>query len=352
MILGRHQLGGQGSSAGSQSGGETGGQREEGGAEGEAERQRGAAGRGGRAPRSGGGDGGAAPQLDDQLLAVVAGAPVARLLQGSGRLGQQHRPLARGGEEGEGKVAAGQQDGGGPLALAGPGVRLSCGNERCMWAPRGACWAAGAAARAPRGRVRLATAPAGEAGSRALLGSRGGGVTRTWLASRGSSSVAVVRCGPWVWLQDPCCHPGSCPGTSPAPPQPDPTVPPPGQLAKSSLGLSPSHSTSRLGGARTGPSGRGAGGLTRLGVLGAAPPQAVLQQLVGARRAGACHQAHGGFVQEHLGRCSGDSVKPWGPSCVSQSAQVPLPAAAHLPPDTRSPLHSTPACSPLLFSNP
>lgn len=98
--------------------------------------------------------------------------------------------------------------------------------------------------------------------------------------------------------------------------------------------------------------GRGAGGLTRLGVLGAAPPQAVLQQLVGARGAGACHQAHGGFVQEHLGRCSGDSVKPWGPSCVSQSAQVPLPAAAHLPPDTRSPLHSTPACSPPLFSNP
>lgn len=192
MILGRHQLGGQGSSAGSQSGGETGGQREEGGAEGEAERQRGAAGRGGRAPRSGGGDGSAAPQLDDQLLAVVAGAPVARLLQGSGRLGQQHRPLARGGEEGEGKVAAGQQDGGGPLALAGPGVRLSCGNERCMWAPRGACWAAGAAARAPRGRVRSATAPAGEAGSRALPGSRGGdknvaGITR--LVFRGSGEM-------------------------------------------------------------------------------------------------------------------------------------------------------------------
>lgn len=201
MILGRHQLGGQGSSAGSQSGGETGGQREEGGAEGEAERQRGVAGRGGRAPQSGGGDGGAAPQLDDQLLAVVAGAPVARLLQGSGRLGQQHRPLARGGEEGEGKVAAGQQDGGGPLALAGPGVRLSCGNERCMWALR----AEPAGPRAlPRGlHVDVFAWPPHRPARQVPAPSRGhggGGVTRTWLASRSSSSVAVVRCGPWVWL--------------------------------------------------------------------------------------------------------------------------------------------------------
>lgn len=143
MILGRQQLRGQGSSPGSQSGGETGGQRERlrdggaggggGGTEG-GERQREMVGRGrqdpaGRTRRSGGGDGSATPQLDNHLLAVVAGAPVACLLQGSGCLGQQHRPLARGGEEGEGKVAAGQQDGGGPLSLAGPGVQLSCGNE-------------------------------------------------------------------------------------------------------------------------------------------------------------------------------------------------------------------------------
>lgn len=225
MILGRHQLGGQGSSAGSQSGGETGGQREEGGAEGEAERQRGAAGRGGRAPRSGGGDGGAAPQLDDQLLAVVAGAPVARLLQGSGRLGQQHRPLARGGEEGEGKVAAGQQDGGGPLALAGPGVRLSCGNERCMWAPRGACWAAGAAARAPRGRVRSATAPAGEAGSRALPGSRGGdknvaGITRLVFRGGGEMRPLGLALGP---VLPPWLLPWGVPGPTPTRPHSAPS---------------------------------------------------------------------------------------------------------------------------------
>lgn len=349
MILGRHQLGGQGSSAGSQSGGETGGQREEGGAEGEAERQRGAAGRGGRAPRSGGGDGGAAPQLDDQLLAVVAGAPVARLLQGSGRLGQQHRPLARGGEEGEGKVAAGQQDGGGPLALAGPGVRLSCGNERCMWAPRGACWAAGAAARAPRGRVRSATAPAGEAGSRALPGSRGGGCDKnvagiTRLVFRGSGEMRPLglALGP---VLPPWLLPWGVPGPTPTRPHSAPSWAT--RQVKPWAPSFPQHFPAGRGphGA-FGPGRWGAGGLTRLGVLGAAPPQAVLQQLVGARGAGACHQAHGGFVQEHLGRCSGDSVKPWGPSCVSQSAQVSLPAAAHLPPDTRSPLHSTPPCSP------
>ena len=83
----------------------------------------------GRAPWSGGSDGGAASQLDNHLLAVVARAPVTHLLQGAGSLGQQHGPLARGGQEGEGEVAAGQEDGSGPLSLPGPGVRLFCGNQ-------------------------------------------------------------------------------------------------------------------------------------------------------------------------------------------------------------------------------
>lgn len=82
----------------------------------------------GRAQWSGGSDGGATSQLDNHLLAVVAGAPVTHLLQGAGCLSQQHCPLARGGEKGEGKVAAGQQDGGGPLSLARPGIHFSCGN--------------------------------------------------------------------------------------------------------------------------------------------------------------------------------------------------------------------------------
>lgn len=87
----------------------------------------------GRAQWSGGSDGGATSQLDDHLLAVVGGAPVTHLLQGAGCLSQQHRPLARGGEEGEGKVAAGQQDGSGPLSLAGPGVHLSCEKRERCW---------------------------------------------------------------------------------------------------------------------------------------------------------------------------------------------------------------------------
>lgn len=41
-------------------------------------------------------------------------------------------------------------------------------------------------------------------------------------------------------------------------------------------------------------------GLTLFAALGRAPPQAVLQQLVGAGRAGPCHQAHGGLVEEDL----------------------------------------------------
>lgn len=39
---------------------------------------------------------------------------------------------------------------------------------------------------------------------------------------------------------------------------------------------------------------------TLLAALGGASPQAVLQQLVGAGRAGTRHQAHGGLVEEDL----------------------------------------------------
>lgn len=41
-------------------------------------------------------------------------------------------------------------------------------------------------------------------------------------------------------------------------------------------------------------------GQTLLAALGRASPQAVLQQLVGAGRAGTRHQAHGGLVEEDL----------------------------------------------------
>lgn len=41
-------------------------------------------------------------------------------------------------------------------------------------------------------------------------------------------------------------------------------------------------------------------GLTLFAALGRAPPQAVLQQLVGAGRAGTRHQAHRGLVEEDL----------------------------------------------------
>lgn len=40
--------------------------------------------------------------------------------------------------------------------------------------------------------------------------------------------------------------------------------------------------------------------LTLLAALGRASPQTVLQQLVGAGRAGACHQAHGSLMEEDL----------------------------------------------------
>lgn len=47
------------------------------------------------------------------------------LLQGAGSFSQQHCPLARGRQEREGKMAAGQQDGSSSLSLARPGVYLS-----------------------------------------------------------------------------------------------------------------------------------------------------------------------------------------------------------------------------------
>ena len=40
--------------------------------------------------------------------------------------------------------------------------------------------------------------------------------------------------------------------------------------------------------------------LTLLAVLGCATPETVLQQLVGAGRAGPRHQVHGGLVKEDL----------------------------------------------------
>lgn len=51
------------------------------------------------------------------------------------------------------------------------------------------------------------------------------------------------------------------------------------------------------------PAPRGVGqcpGQTLLAAMGRASPQAVLQQLVGAGRAGTGHQAHGGLVEEDL----------------------------------------------------
>lgn len=75
----------------------------------------------------GGSDGRAPTELDDHLLAVVAGALVPHLLQGAGSLGQQHRALARRRQEGQGEMAAGQQDGRGSLPLARQRVQFTYG---------------------------------------------------------------------------------------------------------------------------------------------------------------------------------------------------------------------------------
>lgn len=62
--------------------------------------------------------------------------------------------------------------------------------------------------------------------------------------------------------------------------------------------------------------------LSVLGILSRAPSQAVLQQLVGAGGAGSGHQAHGGFMQEHLAVGQAEAVcQP------AQAAQVPLEAS-------------------------
>lgn len=74
----------------------------------------------------GGGNCGAPTQFDDHLLAVIAGALVPHLLQCAGCLGQQDCTLARGGEEGQRKVAAGQEDCGSSLSLSRQDVQLTC----------------------------------------------------------------------------------------------------------------------------------------------------------------------------------------------------------------------------------
>lgn len=103
---------------------------------------------GGPTAALGGGNGCAPTQLDNHLLAVVAGALVSHLLQGAGGLSQQDSSLARGGEEGEGQVAAGQQDGCGSLSLPRQGVQftllaaLGCASPQAVLQQLvGTCWA-------------------------------------------------------------------------------------------------------------------------------------------------------------------------------------------------------------------
>lgn len=144
--------------------------------------------------------------------------------------------------------------------------------------------------------------------------------------------------------------PSSCAGTTPttipfslwrgwthnlteASPAPQCLSDPPWLPTKSSLGL-PSPP-------RAGPPRRRR--LTVLGILSRAPAQAVLQQLMGAGRAGSGHQAHGGFMQEHL---AGPGTQARLPH-LSVSLGASLPAASHLSPDhTPSPLHDTLPRSP------
>lgn len=74
--------------------------------------------------RSRGGHGGASAEAQQDLLAVLQGAPVAHALQGALGLGQQAHPVPRWGEQRHGEVAAGQQDGMGALPLAGNALAL------------------------------------------------------------------------------------------------------------------------------------------------------------------------------------------------------------------------------------
>lgn len=78
-------------------------------------------------PALGGSDGRAPTELDNHLLAVIAGALVPHFLQGAGGLSQQHRSLARRGQEGQGEMATGQQDGRGSLPLAQQRVQFTYG---------------------------------------------------------------------------------------------------------------------------------------------------------------------------------------------------------------------------------
>lgn len=83
------------------------------------------AGLGRTAPGLGGGNSSAPAQFDDHLLAVVAGAPVPHFLQRAGCFRQQDCALARGREEGEGEVAAGQENRRGSLSLSWQRVQLT-----------------------------------------------------------------------------------------------------------------------------------------------------------------------------------------------------------------------------------
>lgn len=76
-------------------------------------------------PALGGSDGCTPTELNNHLLAVIAGTLVPHFLQGAGSLGQQHCSLARRGQEGEGEMATGQQDGCGSLPLARQGVQFT-----------------------------------------------------------------------------------------------------------------------------------------------------------------------------------------------------------------------------------
>lgn len=80
--------------------------------------------------------------------------------------------------------------------------------------------------------------------------------------------------------------------------------------------------------------------------LRSAPPQAVLQQLVGAGGAGSCHQTHGGLMQEHLGRCRDSEAWVLSSLCPSRYRCHSLPRLiCHL----MTPLLSTLPCPAQLW---
>ena len=69
-------------------------------------------------------------------------------------------------------------------------------------------------------------------------------------------------------------------------------------------------------------------GPTLLGALGCASPQAVLQQLVGAGRAGTRHQAHGGLMEEDLKGKAGWGGEMWADTGVMLRLNSRHPSAA------------------------